>query len=467
MNFRPGFRIALLFTLVACGPLTRAADLALNGTQLSRMASLPRNQALAVDAFPVGSTHTASIRFKRVEIYSDDAHLYVVTAAGKREVPRSNRIFLRGYADDGSARVAMSLRSDGSFAAGNGSGPEGSFVLQTHLDASGASTLVAKALESTLPAGFKFDFRCGNENETMDVRSLDGLAKQLQIANAGTAVTSAAASHALRLATVAVDTDSLFMSKLFSNNTTSAGDWIASMFNTMNTMYERDLLVALRQGTTIYRTSSGSDPYTGATHVNADAFDLDIFAHYWATNEAGVSRAFAILLSGQEASTTNSCGASGIAWVDQYCQKGFTSGSDTVGSYSVNQVCTNINIDPDASFDARIVGHEIGHNFGAFHTHCTDVTTGAAKVSTNTIDQCYNVESTCWSGANSCPVSGPGAPAGTIMSYCNVILGCGPDQQNVLQFHPTQINNVLLPAITASPSGCLNATDDIFYNGFD
>jgi len=52
------------------------------------------------------------------------------------------------------------------------------------------------------------------------------------------------------------------------------------------------------------------------------------------------------------------------------------------------------------------------------------------------------------------------------MSYCN-FPGCGPTHQNVLQFHPTHITKVLLPDITAAPAGCLNTTDDIFYNGFD
>ncbi len=55
------------------------------------------------------------------------------------------------------------------------------------------------------------------------------------------------------------------------------------------------------------------------------------------------------------------------------------------------------------------------------------------------------------------------------MSYCNVN-GCGSGGQNVLQFHPTQINDVLLPDISSTISGqpgCLNTSDDIFYDGFE
>ena len=465
MNIRQGFRIAWLLALAVCAQLATAAELALSHATLDRLSALPRGEALTIDAFPAGPTHTASIRFERVQIYSDNAHLYLMTATGRHEVPRSTRIFLRGYSDDGSARVAMSLNPDASFAEGNGTGPEGSFVLRASVDARGANRLIALSLESTLPAGFKFNFRCGNENENMDVHALDDFAKRLGIANgAGPVSTAATTSHALRLATVAVDTDSLFMSKLFNNSQPAATNWIASMFNVMNTMYERDLLVRLYQGTTILCANGCTDPYSSFT-PGATTTELSFFANYWKINHTSVSRAFAILLSGQESSSASSCSASGIGWIDQYCQKGSTQGSDTVGSYSVNQVCTSISIDPDGTFDARLVGHEIGHNFGAWHTHCTNTTTGAAPVATNTIDTCFNLEGNlgCYTGTASCPVGG----SGTIMSYCNFtnVSGCATGTQNLLLFHPTQVT--VLDTLISGQAACLNETADIFYNGFE
>jgi hypothetical protein len=473
MNLRLGFRIALLFALAVCAQLATAAELALSHATLDRLTALPRGEASTIDAFPVGPTHTASIRFERVQIYSDDAHLYVMTADGQKEVPRSNRIFLRGYSDDGSARVAMSLNPDASFAEGNGSGPEGSFVLRASLDASGAKRLIAQSLESTLPAGFKFNFRCGNENENMDVNALDDFAKRLGIkSGASTVSTAATTSHALRLATVAVDTDSLFMLRLFNNSQSAATNWIASMFNVMNTMYERDLLVQLYVGTTFYQTSA-TDPYISFT-PGASPAELDFFSNYWEVHHPNGSpnRAFAILLSGQQPSTSNSCSAEGIAWVDQYCQAGFAaSGGHTVGSYSVNQVCTSTNAAFGPPFSALLVGHEVGHNFGAHHTQCTNASTGFAPTGTTTIDQCLSGEidgvTACYSGPTSCPSSGPGAPAGTIMSYCNSVApsGCGPSGQNVLQFHPAQAT--VLDGYISGQSACLNETADIFYNGFE
>lgn len=461
MSPRTGFGIAAI-SLAFCA--TTATGGTFSRATLVRLAALPSGHSLVITGFPAGSSHSAAIRFERAEIYAPGAHLYVIGPAGRQEVPRSNLVFLRGYSDDGSVRVALALASDGSFDSGSGEGPDGSFVLGAAMTASGAVGLTAKSLESATPAGAKLNFTCGNEFENMDVRGLNKLSP-----HAASAAVSAA-THALRIATVAVDTDSAFMSNLFSNNTTNAGNWIAKMFNAMNTMYERDLLVNLRQGTTIYRTVPASDPYAsgGAYPVTvfpADGTDLNNFGNNWAANETGVSRTFATLLSGK-GPCSSGCSASGIAWIGSYCQA-----ASSGGSYSVVMLFSNLSFDPNAAIAARLDGHELGHNFGANHTHCTDITTGASRVATNTIDQCYNGESGngCYAGATSCPASGPGAPAGTIMSYCNV-KGCGSGGQNVLQFHPTQINDVLLPDITSTISGqpgCLNTSDDIFYDGFE
>ncbi|MGA9334722.1 MAG: M12 family metallo-peptidase [Rudaea sp.] len=452
------------FASLAGAPSLHASERLVDRATMHTLSALPRGHSLRLQAFPVGPEQVASIRFTRVPIYADDAHIYVTTASGKIEVPRSDRIFFRGYSDDGSARVALSLQADARFAEGNGDGPQGPFALKASANADGSFVFNAVPLESTLPSPDAFSFQCGNESMALGGLHAKDLATRLHLAtSANTAAATAAVSSSLRYATVAIDTDSLFMSRLFSNNTTNATNWIAGMFNSMNTMYENDLQVQLLIGTTILRTNSGTDPYTGlAQNSAANGADLNLFGSYWKTNESAVSRSFAILLSGAIASSSNSCSAAGIAWIDEYCQNGFTSGSNTVGSYSVNKVCTSINVDPNGSFDARIVGHEIGHNFGASHTHCTDVSTGNAPVATNTIDTCYNGEGTfgCYAGSTlSCPAGGHGS----IMSYCNVT-GCGT--QNLLQFHSTQINQVLLPRISANTPSCLSATDVIFADGF-
>ncbi|MDE2085037.1 MAG: hypothetical protein KGI64_09270 [Xanthomonadaceae bacterium] len=460
MKPRIGFWVAV-FLLSFCAT---AAGGTFSRATLARLAALPPAHALIVTGFPAGPSHSATVRFERAEIYAPGAHLYVIGANDKQEVPRSNLIFLRGYSDDGSVRVALSLNPDGSFNSGSGDGPDGSFVLGAAVTASGAVGLAAKSLESAIPAGTKLNFTCGNEFENLDAR---GLNKLLQHPATSNIAATATASHTLRIATVAVDTDSAFMSNLFNNNATSAGNWIAKMFNTMNTMYERDLLVNLLQGNTIYRTVPASDPYASSgafpvTAFPADSTDLSNFGSYWAANETGVTRSFATLLSGKGQCNGSSCSASGIAWIDSYCRT-----ASNGGSYSLVMLFPNLSFDPNATIAARLDGHELGHNFGAYHTHCTNASNGAAPTGTNTIDQCVSGEvdgsTACYSGPTSCPTSGPGAPAGTIMSYCNTI-GCGGGQ-NVLQFYPSQAT--VLSGYVAAQSSCLNETDDIFYDGFE
>jgi hypothetical protein len=230
----------------------------------------------------------------------------------------------------------------------------------------------------------------------------------------------------------------------------------------MNVMYVRDLNVSLQQGTTIFRITA--TPYAIAANAAASQADLDTFGSWWQSHHAGVPRDFALLLSGRESGAQNhGFSASGIAWINAYCIT-----TSNGGSYSVNKVFTSSQVAVDLS--ARIVGHELGHNFGAAHTHCTNATNGTWPVATNTIDVCYKGEAGggCYAGAVSCPTAGPGHPLGSLMSYCNTSApngaSCG---QNVLQFHPTQITK-LLGLINANTPSCLSPTaDQIFKDGFD
>ena len=59
---------------------------------------------------------------------------------------------------------------------------------------------------------------------------------------------------------IAVETDNEIMATKFGNNTTTATNYIASLFAAMNVIYERDLRIRLVQGTTYLRTAP--DPWT-------------------------------------------------------------------------------------------------------------------------------------------------------------------------------------------------------------
>jgi hypothetical protein len=398
-----------------------------------------------VSEFPAGPGVLTEYTFKRINVYAPDARIVVVDAQGEREVPRSSRVHLLGHSRDGTSRVGLSFDPDlASAPYAAGSGPSGAFVVLS--ERSGDGWLFnAISAETALPSGTTLEFPANEDSlpsPDAPLQALDHLMEGGDVFGA------------LRNAVVAIDTDTTFMSKRFTGNTTQATNWIADLFAQMNLMYQRDLDVNLQQGSTFLRVAS--DPYAN-TDTPANSAMLSEFGLYWQNNyssgSGSVSRAFAALLSGNSSSGNSS---SGIARVNAYC---LTSSN---GSYSATQIFTNPAI--GVASTAFIVGHELGHNFGASHTHCSNATTGSYPTASNTVDQCYSGESSCYAGTVSCPTSGPGAPKGTLMSYCHVSsAGCG---QNVQQFHPTHIT-LLRNRIAAHTPGCLTlGSDVIFANGF-
>jgi hypothetical protein len=273
-------------------------------------------------------------------------------------------------------------------------------------------------------------------------------------------------------ARVAVDTDFELLNLKFAGNTTNANNYIAALFAGMNTMYERDLGVRLVIGDVFLRTGAG-DPYT-TTSADQTTEQLNEFGEYWRTNQGGIDRAFAMQLSGKSGNANQ---ASGIAWVlanHNYCaEKGtlFNAGTLTFGHYSVTRVFRYGGA--TAADDVSVIGHELGHNFGADHTHCTDrdeITAGLQP-----IDQCYNNEAECYSGAVSCPTELPAhGEKGTVMSYCHFGGPNGADCGPVVQeFHP--VHEVLLGERVIANAGfaCLTPAsagadpDLLFENGFE
>jgi hypothetical protein len=231
---------------------------------------------------------------------------------------------------------------------------------------------------------------------------------------------------------VAIDTDHELMSLKFSDNTTAATNYIASLFAQINVMYQRDLNVHLQAGPTIIlRTASVADPYTQVADPGGSVSqaELDEFSNYWAANKGTVARTVAAMLSGKSPSTNI---AAGRAWVGGLCSQS--------SGYSFSQVFL---VDYLAG-DALIVGHEIGHNFGSVHTHCYSPP----------IDQCYNLEPGCYSGATSCPapstINGVPNVLGTIMGYCHLLGGCSTE----MVFHPRTVA-VVTPDIQGATGVCM------------
>jgi hypothetical protein len=410
------------------------AELVTLGTSLADgLLKVRPEEEVAVPGWPVAPGERADVVLTRREVYAPDAVIWEATADGMRRVPRSSLVFLWGVAQ-GTAGVRVMVSVDPATREMRGFSitPGGAHELERVPKSwrAGDRYVVGPHdlfLDDNGKAVAK-DWKCGVEDlpqpDFLGSGSVHGTEKDSGPAWEKAAITS------LHTATIAVETDTQIMTNKFANNTTTASNYIASMFAQMNVIYERDLLVRLLQGTTFLRTT---DPYvindTPPYDDNTNGNKLTEFTNYWSANEGSVNRASALMLSGRGGS-----GAAGVAWVDALCNTGIGYAFSRV---SVSGTTPNLG-------DVMVTAHEIGHNFGSPHTHCYN-TIGLVNP-----DNCFSGETynghACFSGTTVCPnlpsgttYNGVTGVFGTLMSYCHLVGGC-PFTTSFLVFHPATVD---------------------------
>lgn len=389
---------------------------------------VPLESEVQIDEWPVAPGERAAVVLTRFDVYAPDAKIWKVGRGGMTEVPRSRLAFFRGRAEnDPDLRVFLAVDPASStfsgFTASADQFQEIHSLRETQPKALASEHLIAAADPLADPDPDKV-WSCDQTGAPMEFLE--------HKAEASTTVPIfAEAITSLHTATIAIDTDNEFVNNKFGGNTTTATNYIASLFAGMTVIYERDLLIRLLQGTTFLRTAA--DPYTstGSTYDK-----MTEFQNYWNANQTGVTRAAAAMLSAR-----GSSGAAGIAWIDVLCNNSY--------AYSYTQVF--LSGTTVSSSEIMVVAHEIGHNFGSPHTHCY----------TPPLDNCYNSESGCYTGTKSCPspitINGVPNVTGTLMSYCH-LGGIGCTTANV--FHPgtvallqpkiqSKVNVCVFPAVTA------------------
>jgi hypothetical protein len=381
---------------------------------------VPLEGSARIEGWPVAPGARATVVVTRHDVYAPDARIFKVEGDRYVAVPRSSLVFFWGDVEgEPLARVLLWVDPGSGAVSGQSQTLEGRFVLQAPA-AGGQEQLVAReeALDAAEP------FRCGNDllpqSSLPEPRAATG--------DPQPAITS------LHTAKIAVDTDNELMSVKFSDNTTTATNYLAQLFAALNVIYERDFLVRLVQGDTYLRVSTTADPYTANSNGNASSSELSEVAAYWSANAPynTVQRALVMMLSGKQPTG----GASGIAYLNGLCS--------TFNGYSFSKVFKSASL--GGSSDAMLVGHELGHNFGSPHTHCT------LSGDSGPIDTCY--ADSCYSGPTSCPApatyQGVANVRGTIMSYCHLLAGCGASPV----FHSRTVS-YLQPAVQSKVNACI------------
>jgi hypothetical protein len=431
----------------APGQLIDAPDGVSRMEQLSVEPALgPTLLALALDAsvriedWPVAPGVRRPVVVTRHDVYASDAKIVAIDGGKEVEIPRSKLVFLWGTAEgDGATTVLITADPDTGAVSGSSMTVDGSFDLLAPT-ADRPRHLLARDGALRKPGAEGQGFKCGFGDLPQDPTRKTARAARLSIF-----VPQVLSS--MHSAVIAVDTDNELMGTKFKDNTTSATNYIAQVFAGITAMYERDLFVRLLQGYTILRLSTTPDPYLQDASGAADGPKLSEASAYWNANYPGVKRALVMMLSGK-----TDGGVSGIGWIGGLC--------DPYKGMSFTQIFTT-GLTAGAG-DFQFIGHEMGHNFGAHHTHCTDT---SATAGIQPIDFCYSAEcGTSWNPPSGqvCPTNftiNPlnGAPInnvrGTLMSYCHLLVGCGVT--NV--FHPLSINLEVGPAVDAAVNQCIFA----------
>lgn len=400
----------------------------------SVLLSLPMEGTTLVPDWPVAAGVRHDVQLTRYNVYSPGARLIKVEGTTETDLPRSRLAFFHGRSErDAGVSMSIHINPESGLFGGFSRSSAGIYELQAAPSGTNRRLHSISPANSSRPAGLTPDqeliLRCGADQ--IPIAPARGASRARETDAAPRTPELTATLHTL---TVAVDTDNEAMLH-WADNTTTATNFIASLFAAVNVAYERDLNIRLLQGTTIFRISTTPDPYTGGTSYADNFAKLEQFGTHWRNTYGGVTRGLAMLLSGKEA---NSYGGSGIA----YTQIPETVLCNADYGYSFSMF---IKAAGAMSFNAKLIGHELGHNFRSPHTHCYSPPA----------DTCYNAEASCWAGGTSCPtastINGVANVQGTLMSYCNFLGGC----DNSLVFHPRSITEYISGAIDSKVGQCV------------
>ena len=368
------------------------------------LAALRGRASATLADFPLGAGASASMDLVRFEPFRPGARAVVVTASGEQEIPLPDARYFRGrVAGDPNSIVLLVADPD----TARGFVATGGTVYRFGRDRVGVHRVWNLRDADPVLHPHRGEF-CANGDPAIaaslvapnsTVRRVGGPTSPSASREAASAVpsaadgepgTSAPAYAPLLSLDVAIETDQELLS-LFGGNTTGATTYLSDLAAAVSAIYLADVGVTIRFSS--IRLWGITDPWT-ATEVGSLLGQLQ---NYWIAQESSVSRDTVHMVSGR-----SPLAYGGISYVNALCDGSYGYGVSTVyGSFNL--------LDPNDTYDAVVVAHELGHNFGSVHTHCY----------APPLDQCYSGEGAgCYSGPESVPVGG-----GTIMSYCDLLPG--------------------------------------------
>lgn len=228
---------------------------------------------------------------------------------------------------------------------------------------------------------------------------------------------------------LALETDYQFFQKFGSSSDLT--NYVTALVAAVSDQYVEDVQTTLSVAYLGIHTTS-SDPWTTPDGGGDTADMLSEFRGAWNTSGWPVSADLAHFLSGASL-------GGGIAYVNVLCNQGYGYGVSANLRGNINWSTWTGNAG-SFTWDFVVLAHELGHNFGASHTH----------------DYCPPLD-TCYANCQ----SGTACSQGTLMSYCHT---CGGMDNIDLHFHPN-VANIMRQRVDSSCLGdaTLGAGDAVTY----
>lgn len=365
--------------------LTGVQNVRLLNVDRTALANLRAADEATLEDFPVGNQGDVTVDVRRFEPFPAHARVEVVGPQGSHDIALPDRVYFEGHIrNQPTSRVLLIAGTEQvqGFVARDGDvfpfGPD------THGRHRAYALTGADVGQYPPPQDF-----CANDLEPEAVAH--PAPSPMHAAPAQTPSTAEAGAGSMRVAELAIETDTELRAKFSSDS--AALDYLTALLAASTAIYERDVNVRLQYSYIRLWAPGSSDPWTATTTGAA----LNEVLGYWnepSNNMATIAGRHDLVhfLSGKTV-------RGGIAYVNVLCDQSYGFGvSQVYGSFDISN--------PSAIWDLVVFTHELGHNFGSPHSHCYNPP----------LDKCYGSESGCYSGATV-------TSHGSLMSYCHLLSG--------------------------------------------
>ncbi|TXH77989.1 MAG: hypothetical protein E6Q85_02435 [Thiothrix sp.] len=383
----------------------------LNFNQANLASTLYQAEQAQLLASPLDPSKTANLQLTRFQVFTADAKITVKSKTATQSLALPQTHYFHGaITDQANSSAFMAVDADGKTR--SIVQLDGQIYVGEHAKAQ-AEDFKARALVPEQDFKQK-DFSCGVGGTNKFKPPLPAGIKA-KLSSPHRAEVGNGLSYTAELI---IETDYEFYS-LF-NNTTAAAQYITDLMAYVSSIYEAEIQTNLRLKEIILYTDP-EDPWD-ASSTSGALYELQA---YYLTKRASLARTAVHFLSGKESMN------GGIAFIASICTAPSYAGSSR-GSYDFG-VSGGISggftpNNPTIVWDAYVVAHELGHNFGSAHTHDYDVDHGYNLP----IDCCYaTTGGVCQNYQPAMHLPGLGSLTGgttatrpgTIMSYCHLVSG--------------------------------------------